>query len=170
VGWLTPPAWREIQIYREFVLQIPDKTMWQNVEGGRALVLRLPTRPVTEILVSRHPLPQDWEVMPYLLTTVRSFFSEVVRAAAPECLVTSVERLVEDVYQWDGVQGVASHTGEDICWLVRAFGVGSDYLWLQWTGPKELIKEPVLRIIESLRAADPDSAALSSPVDEDSGS
>ena len=60
-------------------------------------------------------------------------------------LGTSIQRCVNSP---EAVQGVASTLTGD-WWLVRAYPVGSDHLWLQWNGPKEYLEDPVLAVFES---------------------
>jgi hypothetical protein len=146
----TDTSWREVEIGGEFLMRIPPRTAWDTADGGLTLILKLPTVPRTELLVSRHSLPREWEPPPYLLKTVRGFFHDVVAPISKNLPGISVETLPQDVHGCAVVQGIAADEADDVYWFVRAYAVGTDYLWLQWTCPKRLIEDPVLAIMESV--------------------
>lgn len=142
--------WQLLEYPGEFRLAVPAASEWFEDDDGNAFVVRLPTRPVTDIRVSRHGRPDDVG-LPWLEGRVRRFFDDSVPRATGAALQGSIQPCVT---QANAVQGVATR-GDGTWWLVRAYLVPRDYFWVQWNGPEPLLKSFVLEVVESFEPTRP---------------
>ena len=139
--------WRLIVVEGEFSLAAPPDAEWRLDEGDSTFVLRMPSMPVTEILISRHGRPTAATTAGFLEGRVRRFLSEQATRASGSELGATVKEW-RDANNIMVVQGVATD-GEGDWWFVRGYDVGNDYFLLLWTGPAAPLESDVLRVFES---------------------
>ena len=140
--------WKTIGVQGSWHVDVPSDAEWGLEEDGTHFVVRLNTKPATSWRMSRHGQRPGSEPRAYLDECVRDFFARCIPDAPAGGLPASVEPCVTVPH---AVQGVATD-GDGTWWVVRAYGVGSDFFWLQWNGPEEPLKDTVLRIFESFKA------------------
>ena len=143
-------SWQVLDLPGEFSLSVPAGTEWFEDDDGKAFVVRLPTKPATDIRFSRHGRPEDAGLQ-WLEGRVRHFF-DVSVPRATECAVQASIRPCAT--QPTAMQGVATK-GDGTWWLVRAYLVPGDYFWVQWHGPEPLLESVVLEVFESFKPARP---------------
>jgi hypothetical protein len=138
--------WILAELPGHFAVEAPRGSNGYLDEDGATFVLRLPTSPPTEVLISRHAADGTAPMSDVLADTIRLFFDRCIGGGAAS-LGASVQPAADAEPQHAVVQGVAPADGVG-WWFIRAYELGwqRDYYWLQWCGPKDLLAPIVFRI------------------------
>lgn len=141
-------SWKAVEFTDEFVVEVPEDTTLALERDRTTFVVRLAGEPPTEILISRHPLPEGIAGQPEAL--IRSALEGMCRGGVPGAAEGGAGFMIEPLKRNGALaaQGTGRN-GRDRWWLARAVQAGTDYFLLVWAGPEEDLRRVVRDVFES---------------------
>jgi hypothetical protein len=150
--------WRQITVPNRFRIGIPADAQYSVQDNEKMFVIRLASKPITEILIGLFILPflkDATDPMEVVAAELVSFAHEIVPGVTKVKDICPVEQSVSNSramqvlielprYQW---------------WLARGILFDEQRFYLvHWNGPKRLLKDVVLPILESFEPLLPEDS------------
>ena len=145
---------KNITVRNEFSISVPSDARWYFESDEATFVIRLNTKPATEILIGRYDFsPHECAgILESLQGIVKLFCERCVTKAIQQDIGYSICPSYEVENNTYMAQGIANWGGRNY-WIVRAYSIPNEngYYLLHWNGNKTTLAKVVLHVFESFQ-------------------